>query len=363
MKNSFLKRFLFSTILIFGVAAGGLLSRGKKELLAVRKKVYPQQVSINGEIDGSVSRFDLLSNTCFYRKDLGNGEMIRILAEKMEETSEEAGNDDYYRVRIYDEKKNELLQELQIHSFEKERSPFRFEDFNADGYFDLTVVDHYIGHNRAEYHYIFSPSKREFVKLDSELDYGAYVDQETRRMYFHFHFLEAYGLEVTYQWKNEMDYEVIKRFLHDEAEGGVLVKIARYEDGEEEFLSNYIYSQEEYAARDDISETYYEDFIWEKEVTDKSTGEKYMIRYAEVFQPEEAEKNNGIYYDGRIFVYDEDTYLVSVTHSEIVSESESIEWEDGSDDREQALVIHYVDGGESAFYLSGLIQPDYQAAE
>lgn len=314
MKNSFLKRFLFSTILIFGVAAGGLLSRGKKELLAVRKKVYPQQVSINGEIDGSVSRFDLLSNTYFYRKDLGNGEMIRILAEKMEETSEEAGNDDYYRVRIYDEKKNELLQELQIHSFEKERSPFRFEDFNADGY-------------------------------------------------FHLHFLEAYGLEVTYQWKNEMDYEVIKRFLHDEAEGGVLVKIARYEDGEEEFLSNYIYSQEEYAARDDISETYYEDFIWEKEVTDKSTGEKYMIRYAEVFQPEEAEKNNGIYYDGRIFVYDEDTYLVSVTHSEIVSESESIEWEDGSGDREQALVIHYVDGGESAFYLSGLIQPDYQPAE
>lgn len=312
MKNSSLKRFLFSTILIFGVAAGGLLSRGKKELLAVRKKVCSQQVPINGEIDGSVSRFDLLSNTYFYRKDLGNGEMIRILAERMEETSEEAGNDDYYRVRIYDEKKNELLQELQIHSFEKERSPFRFEDFNADGYFDLTVVDHYIGHNRAEYHYIFSPSKREFVKLDSELDYGAYVDQETRRMYFHFHFLEAYGLEVTYQWKNE---------------------------------------------------TYYEDFIWEKEVTDKSTGEKYMIRYAEVFQPEEAEKNNGIYYDGRIFVYDEDTYLVSVTHSEIVSESESIEWEDGSGDREQALVIHYVDGGESVFYLSGLIQPDYQAAE
>ena len=103
---------------------------------------------------------------------------------------------------------------------------------------------------------------------------------------------------------------------------------------------------------------YYEDFIWEKEVTDKSTGKKYMIRYAEVFQPEEAEKNNGIYYDGRIYVYDEDTYLVGMTHSEIVSESESIEWEDESGGQEQALVIHYVDGGKSAFYLSGLIQAD-----
>ena len=87
-----------------------------------------------------------------------------------------------------------------------------------------------------------------------------------------------------------------------------------------------------------------------------------MIRYAEVFLPEEAEKNKGIYYDGRIFVYDEDTYLVSVSHSEIVSKSSSIAWEDGGKDKEQAVVIHYVDGGEATLYLSGLIRPDYQPA-
>ena len=313
--------------------------------------------------DGSVSQFDLLTNTHFYRKDLGGGEVIRILAERTEETSEEAGNDDYYRVRIYDEKKNELLQELQVYSIETERSPFVFEDFNADGYLDLTVIDYYAAHNTPEHHYIFSPSKREFVKLDSELDYGARVDYETRRMYFHFHFLESYGLEVTYQWKNEMDYEVVKRFLHDGVKDGVLVEISRYENGREEILSDYIYSYEEYEERDDIWGTYYEDFIWEKEVTDKSTGKKYMIRYAEVFLPEEAKKNGGIYYDGRIYVYDEDTYLVSVTHSEIASESKSIEWEDGGRDKEQALVIHYADGGESTFYLSELIQPDYQPDE
>ena len=66
---------------------------------------------------------------------------------------------------------------------------------------------------------------------------------------------------------------------------------------------------------------------------------------------------------GRIYVYDEDTYLVSVSHSEIASKSSSIAWEDGGGDKEQAVVIHYVDGGESAFYLSGLIQPDYQFDE
>lgn len=243
----------------------------------------------------------------------------------------------------------------------REPFPFEFEDFNVDGYSDLSVVLHHAQHNTIISHYIFSPSKKGFVKLDSELDYDAYVDYEKRQLQIHHWFIQNYGLEVIYQWKNEMDFEMVKRFMHDEAEGGVLVKIARYENGEEEILSDYIYSQEEYAERDDIWGTYREDFIWEKEVTDSVTGKKYTIRYAEVFLPEEAEKNNGIYYDGRIYVYDEDTYLVSVTHSEIVAESESIIWEEGDGEKEQAVVICYTDGGKSEFYLSGLIQPDYYA--
>ena len=50
MKNSALKKFLFSGILIWGSLAGGLLSCGKEELLAAGKEVYPQRVSINGEL-------------------------------------------------------------------------------------------------------------------------------------------------------------------------------------------------------------------------------------------------------------------------------------------------------------------------
>ena len=244
-------------------------------------------------------------------------------------------------------------------------SPFVFEDFNADGYLDITVRYFYGINGGSASHYIFSPSKNKFVQLDPELHYyGTYsVDYETRRWYEHDHASVYSGWETVYQWKNEMDYEMIKLFSHMQTAGGISVEISRYENGKEEILSDYIYSYEEYEERDDIWGTYYEDFIWEKEVTDKSTGKKYMIRYAEVFQPEEAENNKGIYYDGRIYVYDEDTYLVSVTHSEIIEKSRSIALENGDGDEKQALVIHYVDGGEAVFYLSGLIQPDYQPAE
>lgn len=314
------------------------------------------------EEDGSIVYEDNLAGKYSYIKDWGNGKLIRLQAEIVNKESGELLDTITYGVKIFDEKGGKILQEIQMDSSYAHGSPFEFEDFNADGYLDITVTYYYGANGGTASHYIYSPSKEEFVEADPELDYyGMYsVDHETRRLYMHYHGSAVDGREITYQWKNEMDYEMVKQFDHDCRDDCVQVKITRYENGEEEVLSDYCYAYEEYTERGDIWGTYYEDFIWEKEVTDKSTGKKYMIRYAEVFQPEEAEKNNGIYYDGRIFVYDEDTYLVSVTHSEIISESESIEWEDGSSGQEQALVIHYVDGGESAFYLSGLIRPDYR---
>ncbi len=317
--------------------------------------------------DGSIVYEDNLAGKYSYIKDLGNEKVIRLQAEIFKKVEGELIDTITYGVEIFDEKKGEVLQEMQMDSSYAHESPFEFEDFNADGYLDLTVTYYYGANGGTASHYIFSPSKEEFVEVAPELDYyGMYsVDYETRRLYMHNHGTAIYGTETTYQWKNEMDFEMIKQFDHDyeDNENNVRVKIVRYENGREELLSDYLYSVKEFVKRDDIWGTYYEDFIWEKEVTDKSTGKKYMIRYAEVFLPEEAENNKGIYYDGRIYVYDEDTYLVSVTHSEIVSGAESIEWKDSVGDKEQALVIHYADGGESAFYLSGLIQPDYQPAE
>ena len=270
-------------------------------------------------------------------------------------------------MKIVDEKENKVLQELKTDSAYLHKSPFSFEDFNADGYLDLTVEYYYGANGGTASHYIFSPSKEEFVELDSELEYyGMYgVDSETRRLYMHYHGSAISGTETIYQWKNEMDYEMIKQFDHDSVDDGVQVTILRYENGKEETLSDYLYSQEEYVERlDDIWGTYYEDFIWEKEVTDRTTGKKYTIRYTEVFLPEEAARNGspniGIYYDGRIYVYDEDTYLVSVTHTDRASQAESIEWEDGDGDVEPALVFHYPDDGLGGYSLSRLITPDYE---
>lgn len=214
-------------------------------------------------------------------------------------------------------------------------------------------------------HYIYDPAERIFAELDSEFENSAYyvIDPKMRRLYLYSYGIAITGREAVFQWKGWTDYEIVKQFMHDETKEGIRVKIVRYEEEEEEVLCDYLYSYEEYQDRSDIWGTYLEDFIWEKEVTDKFTGRKYTIRYGEVFRPEEAEKNNGNYYDGRIYVYDEDTYLVSVTHSEIISKSSSIEWEDGDAGKEQAVVIYYVDGGKSTFFLAGLIQPDYQAGK
>ena len=319
------------------------------------------------EEDESILYEDKLAGKYSYIKDLGNEKVIRLQAEIIEKVEGELIDTITYGVKIFDEEEGEVLQEMQMDSSYVHESPFEFEDFNADGYLDLTVTYYYGANGGTASHYIFSPSKEEFVEVDSELDYyGMYsVDYKTRRLYMHYHGPAIYGTEITYQWKNEMDFEMIKQFDHDyeDNENNVRVKIVRYENGREEILSDYLYSAKEFVKRDDIWGTYYEDFIWEKEVTDKSTGKKYMIRYTEVFLPEEAEKNKGIYYDGRIYVYDEDTYLVSVTHSEIIEQSSSIALENGDGDEKQALVIHYVDGGESVFYLSGLIQLDYQPVE
>ncbi|MDE5598926.1 MAG: hypothetical protein K2J04_14005, partial [Lachnospiraceae bacterium] len=278
------------------------------------------------EEDGSMIYEDNLEGKFSYVKDLGNEKTVRVQAEIMEIEEGELIDNVIYSVKIVDEKENEILQELQTDSTYSHKSPFSFEDFNADGYLDITVEYYYGGTGGYASHYIFSPSKEEFIKLDSELEYyGGYrIDSETRRLHIHEHGTAISGTETTYQWKNEMDYEMIKQFDHDSVGDGVQVTIIRYENGKEETLSDYLYSQEEYVERiDDIWGTYCEDFIWEKEVTDRTTGKKYTIRYTEVFLPEEAEKNGnpnyGIYYDGRIYVYDEDTYLLSVTHSEIAS--------------------------------------------
>ena len=313
------------------------------------------------DTDGSIMLLDNLKSNYFYIKDLGGGEKIQLWAKIIGSEPGELFDTITYQVEIYDEKGEELLHELQVRSTYVYESPFKFEDFNADGYLDLTVIYYYGANGGTASHYIFSPSKGEFAKLDSELDYyGMYgVDNEERRLYMHYHGSAISGTEATYQWSGEMDYEKIKQFDHDSTQDGVEVKIVQYEEGKEKVICDYVYTLEEYVEREDIWGIYYEDFIWEKEITDKATGKKYMLRYGEVFLEEMAVNNNGTYYDGRLFVFDEDTYLIGVHPADHCTPSSSFTWKDA----DQELIIRYGDSGSWTIPMSSLINRDYQAAE
>ncbi len=316
------------------------------------------------EGEGNTSQSNYLTDVHDYMREIGDGKGLRIQAEAVkrelrEKISGEQEKDNAYQIKVYDEKG--LLQEIQVNVTQEEESPFSFEDFNADGYQDLTVVCYLGTFGCSVKHYIYNPVQRIFVELDPEFEcYADYVvDPKRRRLYMYSYGIAITGREAVFQWKGWTDYEMVKQFMHDETQEGIRVKVVRYEEEEENVLCDYLYSHEEYLDRTDIWGTYLEDFIWEKEVTDRSTGRNYTIRYAEVFQ-EEAERNQGGCYDRRIYVYDEDTYLVRVTHSENPSKSGAIEWEDGAGNRAQAVVIHDADGGKSTFYLSRLIRPDDQ---
>ncbi|MDE7286700.1 MAG: hypothetical protein K2N55_07660, partial [Lachnospiraceae bacterium] len=195
--------------------------------------------------------------------------------------------------------------ELRVKSSCVQECPFVIEDFNADGYLDITVHYYYGANGGTASHYIYSPSQRKFVKLDDELDYYGwyFVDPDARILYMQYHDSAISGTEAAYQWEGEMDYKKIRQFDHDDVGNGVQVKIVRYDEEREEVICDYTYSMEEYDKRmEEIWGIYYKDFIWEKEVIDDSTGKKYMLRYAEEFKKEMAVYNKGIYYDGKLYV-------------------------------------------------------------
>ena len=79
----------------------------------------------------------------------------------------------------------------------------------------------------------------------------------------------------------------------------------------------------------------------------------------EVFDEEMAAYNKGTYYEGWIYVFDEDTYLVGAGRSDFCDHSSGFIWKDA----EQELIIRYGDSGSLTIPMSGLIRRDYQPAE
>lgn len=118
--------------------------------------------------------------------------------------------------------------------------PLSFEDFNADGYQDLFLLFYYGANGGSASHYLWSPSKEQFVKASEELGYfGFYsIDPDTRRLYMHYHGSAISGTETTFQWSNETDCEKIKKFVHDSVwhTDQIEVSIAEYSGERRRYL-------------------------------------------------------------------------------------------------------------------------------
>ena len=340
---------------------------------------------------GLINRYDNLKEKYYLQQEMGE-DIFSFAVEYVyqpgddEREPEEIGR--LWRISVYRNGESEPFQEIEVESAAFQECPVSFYDFNADGFQDLIVYYYYGANGGSESRYLWSPSRESFVYFPDLAYYGSYyVDPETRRLHIHYHGSAVSGSNEVYQWKNEMDCELLRDITYypasfDSAES-MVIKVTRYDGGREEILSDYTYSREEYEARhDDIWGIYREDFIWEQEITDESTGKRYMLRYAQplhMFEYPDGRVSNydfsgqKICYDGKLYVFAEDTYLLTVIESEFMDPYDSISWEDWDGDGVRELVIRYKEYietkdnvwewqqiGRSVYRISALITPDWQ---
>lgn len=299
--------------------------------------------------NGLEYRYDKLRQKYYLQQEIGEDifsfDVERVyLPGDTEREPEDIGRQ--WKISVYGNGESEPFQEIEVESSGFYECPVSFYDFNADGYEDLVVYYYYGANGGSESRYLWSPSRENFIYFPDLEYFGSYsVDPETRRLHIHYHGSAISGSNEVYQWKNEMDCELLKDISYypasyDSGEG-MEIKVSRYDGGKKEILSDYIYSEEEYDARhSDIWGIFREDFIWEQEVN--VDGENYILRYAENRTEDVAiEKGGSGGYMGRLYVFREDTYLVRVLESDIILPWSRMEWTEK--DGEKYLVIHYMD--------------------
>lgn len=299
--------------------------------------------------NGLVNRYDKLRQKYYLQQEIGedifsfNVERVYLPGDT-EREPEDIGRQ--WEISVYRNRESKPFQEVEVESSAFYECPVSFYDFNADGYEDLIVYYYYGANGGSQSRYLWSPSRENFVYFPDLEYFGSYyADPETRRLHIHYHGSAISGSNEVYQWKNEMDCELLKDIswypVSSDSGEGMEIKVSRYDGDRKEILSDYIYSEEEYEARrGDIWGIYNEDFIWEQEVT--VDGENYMLRYAENRTEDVAiDKAGSGGYLGRLYVYREDTYLVRVLESDIILPWSRMEWTEKND--EKYLTIHYMD--------------------
>ncbi len=304
--------------------------------------------------EGCIAETDLILKNHYFEVDIGGGRMFSFEGKCLGSEKGELLEDSTYQVDVSEAGADHPFQVLEITSAMWE--PFSFEDFNADGYLDLTVLYYYGANGGTAEHYIWSPSEGQYVMGPEELEYfGFYgIDDKNRQLNMHHHGSAVSGTEYLYQWSGEMDCELIRYFDHDaiyDCESGkglgVQVEVISFENGREKVLSDYLYPDEEYFQRDEIWGIYYCDFIWEQEVVLEGQERPCILRYA---QSDEQDGQRDAYTD-HIFLFREDTYLICALNQEKVAAAyEELCW----DEKAQQLIVSYEDGTTQSYQWDGL---------
>lgn len=318
------------------------------------------------EENGDIYCQDALGGFLEYMEQEVNGERLIITIQDIDDREDRQDEEIHDNMEVFVRKEGEE-EPLQVFYIWKSASPYAlpsyFEDINADGYQDLIVVNTFGAANLNAATFLWSPSEGRFSEDTGVLDFysGYYVDAVNRRIHVRSHGSAVSGGRDVYQWTGESGYEQIKSFSYDgNSLERVEVRIVQYENGRQEVWMDCAYDREEFdELYQDIYNSYEWDCVWEQEVTNKETGKKFTLRYLEIRSWDDA--YGGYYYDGGLFVYDEDTRLTYVGYSDFISSLSGITMGNLKDSfsnmeyDEEGLILHYEGGGEWGIPWEGLI--------
>lgn len=178
-------------------------------------------------------------------------------------------------------------------------------------------------------------------------------DMDSRRLYMHWHGSAVTGTEFVYQWENETDCRLIKKFERDWAGDEIRFRVMDYHGEKERVLLDYADEAEASFSWD----FYYDDLVWEKEISDPASGEIYHLYYAQkdrITKNEDGEKDFEGY---TACLYVIDSQLQPVNYLEWESEAaytEVIYTEQGAGG-EGMFEASYADGHKERYTLSEII--------
>lgn len=310
--------------------------------------------------------WNFIDHIFYLEKDIGTGEKFyfRITPSVDNDSAGESLPDAYewdmdyvMEVSVYHEGNSEPFQVFLTSSdyYYRGGSMITFEDFNADGYLDICILSYYGANGGTAFHYLWSPSREQFIKCSDELDYFGYywMDMDSRRLYMHWHESAVSGTEFIYQWENEMDCRLIKKFERDWAGDEIRFRVMDYPGEKERVLLDYADEAEASFSWD----FYYDDLVWEKEISNSVSGEVYHLYYAQrdrITEDEDGEKGFEGYTD---CLYVIDSQLQPVNYLEWESEAAYTEviYTEQDSKGEGMFEASYTDGHKERYSFSEIM--------